>query len=48
LSLGFKEVAQTPSLLFKVENGKRVAVSEMSDADVWTRGNLKLRYRYVQ
>jgi hypothetical protein len=48
LSLGFKEVAQTPPLLFKVENGKRVAVSEMSDVDVWTRGNLKLRYRYVQ
>jgi hypothetical protein len=47
-AIGFKEVAQTPSLLFKVENGKRVAVSEMSDADVWTRGNLKLRYRYVQ
>jgi hypothetical protein len=48
LSLGFKVVTQTPSLLFKVENGKRLAVFEMSDADVWTRGNLKLRYCYVQ
>jgi len=48
LSLGFKVVEQTSSLLFKVENSKRVSVSEMSEAEVWTKGNLKLRYYYAR
>ncbi len=48
LAVGFKLVTQTPPLLFKVENGKRMAVSIMEEADVWTRGNLKLRYTYDQ
>jgi len=48
MAIGFNVVSQTPPLLFKVENAKRVAVSKMEEADVWTRGNLKLRYTYGQ
>lgn len=45
LSLGFKVVEQTPPLLFKLVDGKRVSASV--DAEVWTKGNLKLRYYYA-
>jgi hypothetical protein len=47
LGVGFKVVAQTPPLLFKLVAGKRVSVTEPAEANVWTKGNLKLRYTYV-
>lgn len=46
LGMGFKLVSQTPPLLFKIVDGKRVTVAKIEEAEVWTRGNLKLRYTY--
>lgn len=47
LSIGFKVIEQTPPLFFKLVDGKRVAVAQNQDAEVWTKGNLKLRYYYA-
>jgi hypothetical protein len=47
LSIGFKVIEKTPPLLFKLVDGKRVAVTQFADAEVWTKGNLKLRYYYA-
>jgi hypothetical protein len=48
LSLGFNVIAQTPPLLFKLVSGKRIPVSHLAEANVCTRGNLKLRYTYAK
>lgn len=47
MGIGFNVVAQTPPLLFKLVDGKRVSVTEIAKASVWTKGNLKLRYNYA-
>lgn len=47
LSIGFKVIEKMPPLLFKLVDGKRVAVAQFADAEVWTKGNLKLRYYYA-
>ncbi|MFD3393960.1 hypothetical protein U0R10_04955 [Aquirufa sp. OSTEICH-129V] len=47
LSIGFKVIEQTPPLFFKLVDGKRIAVTQNQDAEVWTKGNLKLRYYYA-
>jgi hypothetical protein len=47
LSIGFKVIEKTPPLLFKLVDGKRVAVTQFADAEVWTKGNLKLRNYYA-
>jgi hypothetical protein len=40
-------IEQTPPLFLKLVDGKRVAVAQLKDAEVWTKGNLKLRYYYA-
>ena len=47
LTIGFKVIEKMPPLLFKLVDGKRVAVTQSVDAEVWTKGNLKLRYFYA-
>lgn len=47
LAIGFKVLVQSAPLCFKLVGGKRKQVATQTEADVWTKGNLKLRYTYA-
>jgi hypothetical protein len=47
LAIGFKVLLQTLPLFFKLVGGKRKQVAIESEADMMTKGNLKLRYTYA-